>query len=134
MVAEREFLWLAGGIVAFLACFSVVGFVLDRRVTGPAARDAVRNLNARLRSWWVMVAFFTAAITAGEVVTLVLFALLSFLALREFVTLIQTRRGDHRSLFVAFFVVIPAQYYLIGIDWYGLFSELWPKVDDGVMG
>lgn len=126
MITESEFLWLAGGIVAFLACFSVFGFVLDRRVTSQAARDTVRNLNARLRSWWVMVVLFTAALTAGEIVTLVLFALLSFLALREFVTLIQTRRGDHRSLFLAFFVVIPAQYYLIGIGWYGLFSILIP--------
>ena len=116
MMPECGFRWLAGGIVAFREWFWVVGFVLDRRVTGPAARDAVRNLNARLKSWWVMVAFFTAALTAGKVVTLVLFALLSFLALREFVTLIQTRRGDHRPLFVAFFIVIPAQYYLIGID------------------
>ncbi len=73
-----------------------------------------------------MVILFTAALTAGIVVTLVLFALLSFLVLREFVTLIQTRRGDQRSLFLAFFVVIPMQYYLIGIDWYGLFSILIP--------
>ncbi len=126
MITEREFLWMAGGIVAILACFSVVGFVLARRVTSPAGRDTVRNLNARIKSWWVMVALFTAALTAGEIVTLVLFALLSFLALREFVSLIRTGRGDHRSLFLAFFVVVPAQYYLIGIGWYGLFSILIP--------
>ncbi len=124
MSTESEFLWLAGGIVAFLACFTVVGFVLGRWVTSPAARDTVRNLNARIRSWWVMVVLFTAALTAGNVVTLVLFALLSFLVLQEFVTLIPTRRGDQRSLFLAFFVVIPLQYYLIGIGWYGLFSIL----------
>lgn len=126
MSLRSEFLWLAGGIVAFLACFSVIGFVLGRWVTSPAARDAVRNLNARLKSWWVMVILFTTALTAGEVITLILFAMLSFFVLREFVTLIQTRKGDHRSLFLAFFVVIPVQYFLIGIDWYSFFSILIP--------
>jgi phosphatidate cytidylyltransferase len=36
----------------------------------------------------------------------------SFLALREFVTLTHTRRGDHRSLLLAFFVVLPVQYVI----------------------
>ena len=126
MVMEPEFAWLAGGIVALLAVFSIIGFVLSRRVGDGAGRDTVRNLNARIRSWWLMVALFAAALTFGKIVTLVLFGLISFLALREFVTLIDTRKGDHRSLFLAFFVVVPAQYYLIGIDWYGLFSILIP--------
>jgi len=56
----------------------------------------------------------------------VLFAILSFLSLREFVSLTPTRRGDHRALFLAFFVVIPMQYWMIGIDWYGLFSIFIP--------
>src|SRR4030095_12870290 len=33
-----------------------------------------------------------------------------------------TRRGDHVALAVAFFIVLPLQYYLIWIDWYGFFS------------
>jgi len=55
-----------------------------------------------------------------------LFGLTSFLALREFITLTPTHRGDHRALFWAFFVVLPLQYYLIAIRWYGLFSILIP--------
>jgi phosphatidate cytidylyltransferase len=39
----------------------------------------------------------------------------SFLALREFITLVHTRRGDHRSLILAFFVVLPLQYLLVGL-------------------
>ena len=126
MITESRFLWLAGGIVIFLAGFSFIDFVLSRWVTSVEARDTVRNLNARIRSWWGMVVLFSAALIFGDTVTLVLFALLSFLALREFVTLIPTRPGDHRSLFLAFFVIVPAQYYLIGIDWYGLFSIFIP--------
>ena len=84
------------------------------------------NLNARIRSWWGIVAVFGAALVFGRIVTLVLFAILSFLALREFVSLTPTRRGDHRSLFLAFFVVVPLQYWLIGIDWYGLVAIFIP--------
>jgi phosphatidate cytidylyltransferase len=48
------------------------------------------------------------------------------MALREFITLAPTRYGDHRALFWAFFVVTPLQYFLLGIEWYGLFAILIP--------
>lgn len=126
MITEPKFMWLAGGVLALLTVFTVLGMVLSIRVTSPSGRDAVRNLNARVRSWWAMVALFAAALVVGEVVTLVLFAVLSFLALREFLTLTPTRPGDHRALIVCFYLVVPAQYYLIGIGWYGMFSILIP--------
>jgi phosphatidate cytidylyltransferase len=86
----------------------------------------VANLNARIRAWWVMVLIFVVAVAAGRLVTIILFALTSFMALREFVTLTPTRLGDHRALFWAFFIVTPLQYYLVAIGWYGLFSILIP--------
>jgi phosphatidate cytidylyltransferase len=51
---------------------------------------------------------------------------MSFLALREYVTLLPTRRADHRTLFWAFFIFTPLQYFLIGIQWYGMFAILIP--------
>src|SRR5438067_3147133 len=73
-----------------------------------------------------MVAIVLVALVLGRAVTLILFALLSFLAFREFITLTPTRPGDHRTLFLAFFVVIPLQYWIIGINWYGLFAVFIP--------
>src|SRR5262249_24685126 len=35
-------------------------------------------------------------------------------------------RGDHVALATAFFIVLPAQYYLIWIEWYGLYSIFIP--------
>jgi hypothetical protein len=58
--------------------------------------------------------------------SLVLFGLMSFLALREYVTLLPTRRADHRTLFWAFFIFTPLQYFLIAIQWYGMFAILIP--------
>jgi phosphatidate cytidylyltransferase len=86
----------------------------------------VQNLNARIRAWWMMVAVFGLAMATGGIGSIVLFALTSFLALREFITLTPTRLGDHRTLFWVFFIILPLQYYLIGIKWYGLFAIMIP--------
>jgi phosphatidate cytidylyltransferase len=119
-VKETLFGVLAG-IVALLALASVVGYVLERRASKPESIATVRNLNARTRSWWVMVLVVGGAILLGPTTTVVLFAILSFMALREFWTLTPSRRGDHYALFLSFFVVLPYHYYLLGTGWYGMF-------------
>jgi phosphatidate cytidylyltransferase len=126
MIANPVCVAVTASVIAFLALCTVIGFLLARHVSAPAASDTVANLNARIRSWWGIVFVFGAALLFGRVVTLVLFAILSFLAFREFMSLTPTRAGDHRSLFLSFFVVIPVQYWLIGIDWYGVFSIFIP--------
>jgi phosphatidate cytidylyltransferase len=89
-------------------------------------RRTVTNLNARIRAWWVMVAVFAGALMLGHGAVCVLFALMSFLALRELLTLTPTRPGDHHTLFWAFFVYVPLQYYLIYIRWEGFFMVFLP--------
>ncbi len=123
---DREMLILLGAIAGLLAISSLVGVVLSRQVSSEPARLVVDNLNARIRSWWVMTAVFVAALATGGTGSVILFALISFVALRELVTLTPTRRGDHRTLFWAFFVFAPAQYVLVGIQWYGLFAIFIP--------
>jgi phosphatidate cytidylyltransferase len=125
-VWDRETLVLLGGVVALLVLGSVVGWVLARRVKDETARAVVANLNARVRSWWVMTAVFAVALGTGGTGSAILFGLLSFAALRELVTLTPTRRADHRTLFVAFFVFVPGQYILVATQWYGLFAIFSP--------
>ena len=117
---------LVGGILALLVVASAVGAVLARKARSEAARAKVANLNARIRAWWLMVGVFTIAVWTGGIGSIVLFALMSVLALREFVTLAPTRREDHRTLVWSFFVVTPLQYLLIAIRWYGLFAIMIP--------
>jgi phosphatidate cytidylyltransferase len=126
VTAQEKFRWLMIGIGGVLTVASTIGWILHRRVRGEAGRAVIDNLNQRVRAWWVMVAVFAFAFLLGRVATLVLFSLVSFFALREFLTLTPTKVGDHRALSIAFFVLIPAQYWLIGIDWYGLFSIFIP--------
>jgi phosphatidate cytidylyltransferase len=54
------------------------------------------------------------------VISLFLFGFLSFLALKEYLSLIPTRRADRRVLFWTYLAIL-AQYYWVGIAWYGLF-------------
>lgn len=122
----QELLWLIGGVLALLIVASVIGAILARRVTGESGRATVANLNDRLRAWWVMCAVFAVALLIGPAGAVLLFALISFLALREFITLIPTRHGDHRALLWVFFIVMPIQYWLVWRDWYGLFSIFIP--------
>jgi len=117
---------LVAGVLALLVCASIAGWVLGRLVTGASNRAIVENINSRIRAWWMMAAIFVLALTTGAIVSILLFSLISVLAFREFVTLAPTKAADHRALVWSFFVVTPIQYYLIWIQWYGLFSILIP--------
>lgn len=122
MNVPHEAVLIFAGLGVALLVASVVGYVLHRRAAGAA----VDNLNARIRAWWVMIAISGGVLVAGNGAIVALFGLLSFLALREFVTQTPVRRADHTALFVSFFLALPVQYVLIGVEWYGLFAIFIP--------
>lgn len=123
---QSDLLSVIGGIGVILLVASGVGWALRRFVAPDGADDAISNLNDRVRAWWGMVALLSLAFLAGRTGVIVLFALCSFAALREFATLTNTRNADHWALAGAFFVVLPVQYVLIGANWYGLYSIFIP--------
>jgi phosphatidate cytidylyltransferase len=114
------------GIACLLAIASLVGYVLSRRVRSEGSTATVQNLNHRVNAWWMMVAVLFLSYLMGPTATVVLFSFISLFALREFITLSPTRRGDHNALFCAFFILIPLQYLLIGTHWYSMFTLLIP--------
>ena len=113
------------GLVAVLATASLVAGVLSYRSPSPLPAT-LDNLNARIKAWWIMVAGISVAFLFGTGGVILLFAFVSFAALREYVTLTNTRHADRWTLLGMFLIVIPAQYYLIWIDWYGLYSIFIP--------
>lgn len=119
-----EVYWILGSLLAAVSLASFVGYLLHRR---QPLNPSIENLNARIRSWWMMILIGGGALLAGRIAILLLFAFISFLTLREFVTQAPVRRADHSALFVCFFLALPVQYVLIGIGWYGLFS-IWIPV------
>ncbi len=126
MSMHDKFWMVMAGVLALLVLASAIGWWLARRARTDSGREVVANLNARIGAWWWMVALLCACFVLGRVTTLVFFALASMFALREFITLTPTRRGDHLPLVLCFYVAIPLQYWLIGIDWYGLFAIFIP--------
>jgi phosphatidate cytidylyltransferase len=126
LTVDRELAWLFGGVLAVLVAATIVGQALRATTRSEGGRATVANLNARIWSWWVMSAVFAGALLTGRLGAVILFALVSFFALREFITLTTSRPADHRALFYSFFLGIPLQYYLVAIQWYGLFSVLIP--------
>ncbi|NUO86271.1 MAG: phosphatidate cytidylyltransferase [Cupriavidus sp.] len=123
---SRETWLLFGGLFGVLLLASTVTALLRWRVAGGGQHAVIDNLGQRVSAWWWMIGIMGVAFALGRTAVIVLFYLLSFFALREFVTIITTRRGDHRAIVAAFFVFLPLQYVLVYIGWYGMFSILIP--------
>ncbi|MFZ5637328.1 MAG: phosphatidate cytidylyltransferase [Pseudomonadota bacterium] len=114
------------GAVAVLTIASIVGWILKLRHAPEEPHATIDNLNSRIRAWWWMVGVLAVAFWIGKGGVIVLFALLSFFALREYITLCYTRRGDHLVLLLSFFIALPMQYALVWIEWYGLYAIFIP--------
>ncbi len=113
-------------LFGLLALVTLVGSVVALR-EGTDADLAKRQGFARdLGAVWVASVLFWTAWVAGPLVSTLLFGVVSFIALRELITLTHTRRADHRSLLLAFFVVLPAQYLLVAQRHFDLFSVFIP--------
>ena len=115
----------------FVIVFGVLSFATAIAFTkslnaASEKQDAMETMWRDLRALWVGTVLFWIAWATGAFISTLLFAVVSFLALREFITLTHTRRGDHRALLAAFFFVLPVQYYLAGGRFFDLFSVFIP--------
>ncbi|VDC31775.1 phosphatidate cytidylyltransferase [Pseudogemmobacter humi] len=126
MTTTPHLIWLLLGVALILILATVIGELLRAKVAPDGSNPVIENLNARIAAWWGMVVLLSLAFIAGRPGVVILFAILSFSALREFLTLTAKARADHWALAGAFFVVLPVQYWLIGTDWYGLYSIFIP--------
>jgi phosphatidate cytidylyltransferase len=118
--------------VLFLVLFgallggSVVLAMRGLRVQGAEAHERHEAALRDLGAVWIGAVVFWLAWVSGPVGATLAFGVFSFLALREFITLVHTRRGDHRSLLLAFFAVLPLQYLLAGARAFDLFTVFIP--------
>jgi phosphatidate cytidylyltransferase len=109
-----------------LALASLAVFVRSLRQQDTAESDPQLRLWRDLRALWLGSTVFWLSWLSGPLGATLLFGVFSFLALREFITLAHTRRSDHRSLLLAFFIVLPMQYLLVGLRSFDLFSVFIP--------
>ena len=125
MNLDPELLYLVGGVVLLLALSSLITAILIRRAKGePSA--TLDNLSRRVNAWWWMVGVFGISMALGKNGLFALYLLLSFLALREFITLGPMPRADHRTLSWVFFVILPLHYLFAWAPWYGMFTIFIP--------
>ena len=109
-------IWATAGIFAVLAVATAAASAF---ASWRPQRDN-RELLARVWTWWLMIGVFSIALMLGGTAMLVFFGLVSFLALKEYLSVIPIRRADRRVLLWAY-LAIPVQYYWVGTEWYGMF-------------
>jgi len=107
-----------------LFAFSIKEF--EDEALAEQRRAALKRYQGIVRTSWFMVLVFWLGWLIGNRTALTLFGVVSFFALREFLTLSPTRRGDHRSLVLAFFVVLPLQYWLVWAAHFDMFAVFIP--------
>lgn len=104
------------GIFIVLIIASLITYLLIRM----KPNQDFNELQQRMKSWWIMVLLFSIAITINRNISILFFAILSFLALKEYFTLIPTQRAHRRVLFWAY-LSIPIQFFWIYLGSYGMF-------------
>ncbi|MCO8120320.1 phosphatidate cytidylyltransferase [Stieleria sp. TO1_6] len=104
------------GVAIALLSANVVLF-FRRRMSGKRGDPKVAQ---RIRTWWITLAIFVVMLSVSQTTAVAFFAFVSFIAFKEFLSLIPTRRADHRVLFWAY-LAIPLQYLCVGTHWFGMF-------------
>ena len=122
-----EWVLLVLAVLVILTIFLVIGQILKRQPESHIDPAIIRNFNKRVSSWLtICVILAVALLSQTTVVTVILFGLVSFWALREFITMTPTRRGDHRTLFWVLFGFTPLQYVLVAMDKYEFYTIVIP--------
>ena len=123
---EPKTLGLVGGVLLLLGLAQAAVYALRRRTDSGLDPAIIETFRLRVRAWLTLFSILAAAFLLGTAATVILFGLIAFWALREFITLTPTRPGDHRTLFWVFFLLTPAQFVLVGMAQYGVYSILIP--------
>lgn len=113
---DKNVLYSLVGLYLILVIASLMTAILKRIKPNKDHTE----LTQRINSWWVMVTIFTLAMVLSRNVSFWFFGFISFLGLKEYLSMIPTRRADRRVLFWVY-LAIPLQYYWVSQEWYGMF-------------
>lgn len=105
-----------GFVYAFL--FVITVWIMVLRKLNPH-RDFT-NLVLRFRTFWIIALLLGASLIVSVKTAIVFWAIVSYMALKEYFTIIPTRLIDRRVLFWAY-ISIPIQYYWVAIGWWSMF-------------
>ncbi|MCP3852393.1 MAG: phosphatidate cytidylyltransferase [Gammaproteobacteria bacterium] len=97
-----------------------IASIVRRLITHNNPDKDYTELTQRIQSWWWMIGILFASMSIDTRYAIILFGFISFLALKEFLSIVPTRLNDRKVIFWAY-MSIPLQYYFISIQWYGMF-------------
>jgi len=126
MAPTDTFFWVLLAFAALFAAATALGTWLEARAGDTVKVAWIHQLNVRIRASWLIPLLFAIAFALGSAAVVLVFAVASFLALREFVALTPIKPSDYWALIVAFYVAIPVQYLLIAAGWYVGFAVFIP--------
>lgn len=108
-------------VFAGLLIVNFIYLVADRMLS----RKDHEVIAFRIKTWWGMFFVLCLATIINPVVSLLSLMVLSFFSLKEYFSMIKTRKADRR-LFLWAYLSIPVQFYWIYIEWYGMFIVFIP--------
>jgi phosphatidate cytidylyltransferase len=114
--------WYAlGAAFLVLALASIVIYAMRKK---HPSRD-FSEARFKIKTWWQFYVFLVMGVGFAPAVSVVVCAFISFLAFKEYLSMVPTRRSDHRVLFWAY-MAIPIQYVIVGMAWYCVFVVFIP--------
>ncbi|WP_226037898.1 phosphatidate cytidylyltransferase [Aquibacillus saliphilus] len=116
-----ETLWTLAIIFIGLLLATIIMYVVKKQ----DPKKDFSGILLRVKTWWGMFVVFFFATLFNPVVSLLSIMVLCFFALKEYFSMIKTRKSDRR-LMLWCYLVIPFQFYWIYIGWYGMFIVFIP--------
>jgi phosphatidate cytidylyltransferase len=121
LVAQPNLALSSIASILILMVASVGYLVMARRGVTPTWR----KVGSLLQFLWTLTAVFLAALIYGRLILILYLAFISFLALKEYLSITPTRRADRRVLFFAY-LGIPLQLIFTGMGWFHAFIGFVP--------
>ena len=112
---SRSIILISGILLLLMAATTATEILRQYRDCGIDA-SILWTCRTRIRGWWLLFGSMICALLIGTATTVFLFGLISFWALREYITMTPTRPADHRTLVWVFFLCMPLQFILVGLD------------------
>jgi predicted CDP-diglyceride synthetase/phosphatidate cytidylyltransferase len=113
---DHRSLLLITGILVFLIAATIAVALLRRRKDSTIDISIIDTCRSRIQAWWIFFGLLACALILGTVATTFFFFMLSFWALREYITLTPSKLADHLTLFLLYFIWTPLQFFLVGVN------------------
>lgn len=112
-------------MMTLVLCLLIISTLVRLYLQNTNPAKDYTELRQRIQSWWWMIGFLFFVLILSKNLAIALFGFISFLALKEFLSIVPTRQADRRVIFWAY-LSIPIQYYWVATGWYGMFIVFIP--------